>query len=952
MKTQIVIAAAMLLLSAEGYAQQKQNFQKETKQLQKLYAAYDSNIKKAHKLQKKAGIPPNEFNEQDYKNTMDPATGLVNFDNVIKLRSELKAGKYAPQKEISFISGTSGTSKFNQPWIERGPYSVGGRTRAIMFDPNDPTGKRVFAGGISGGLWVNEDPSVATNQWTPINDFWANTSISCITYDPNNTQIFYVGTGECETSDAVGSGIWKTTDGGTTWTQIFTIPASYTGTIKNGNFYINSIKVRNNNGVSEIYAGLSGGNVGITFSSGSLGSYQAGLYKSTDGGATFVRNNNLLALNTTTGNPSTVGYAIQQIEIGADNSIWLTTRSSRFSDVDSGGRIFKSTNGNDFTEIYNVGRPGSRVNIGLSKTNPNKAYALMQGYDDPSTANVEEPVRIAKTTDGGTTWVSTNDFSPVITLPNDADNGIPDNDFTRGQSFYDLVIIPDPLNDNIVYTGGIDLFKSTDGAATWTQISKWSNNNNLATLQVPTVHADQHTIIFNPFNNYATNQMLFGNDGGIYFAPNKNSLASTSSIAARNTRYNVTQFYGAVLNPTKTPADEEFLAGAQDNGTQILAGAPLANNFYTSQSYAGGDGMYPEYDDLENYQIDSYVYNNHKIYSIVNNTYVPLITTAANRNLGHFVNEIALDRNKDVFYSYRSGMTLFRTTGINTTPLSLVNTSVTVATAQTGEQISNLKVSPYTTASTTLFVGTNLGRIFKMTDANTASFVSTQLTTPVAGTISDIEFGSTENDIMVTVANYNRTSIFYSTDGGASWQNKEGNLPDMPVRTILMNPDDSNEVIIGTEAGLWATSNFLSSSPTWAQYSTGIGNVRVTSLDYRPATRTVLVSTYGRGAWTSQNSLIALGTSETKHKKLMQVYPNPSRGNAHLRFDESKYKSVDITIFDASGRIVYSKQNLKSDEEFATNLQNGNYILKAENNKQVIFTSIFMVGKKQKAEDD
>ncbi|GAB0157374.1 hypothetical protein CHRYSEOSP005_26470 [Chryseobacterium sp. Alg-005] len=945
MKTQMLIAAAMLLLSAEAHAQQKQKFKKETKRLQKLYAAYDNNIKNTHELQKKEGIPPNEFNEQDYKNTMDPATGLVNFENVIKLKNELKAGKYAPQKELSFISGGSSTSKFNQPWIERGPYSVGGRTRAIMYDPNDPAGKRVFAGGVSGGLWVNEDPSVSTNQWTPINDFWANTSISCITYDPNNSQVFYVGTGECETSDAVGSGIWKTTDGGITWTQIFTIPASYTGTIKNGNFYINSIKVRNNNGVSEIYAGVSGGSVGITFSSGSLGLYQSGLYKSTDGGATFVRNTNLMAMNTTTGNPSTAGYSIQQIEIGADNSVWLSTRSSRFSNVDSGGRIFKSADGNTFTEVYNVGVPGNRVDFALSKTNPLKAYGLLQG------ASSTEPVRIIKTTDGGATWVSTSDPSPVITLPNDADNGIPDNDFTRGQSFYDLIIIPDPLNDDIVYTGGIDLFKSLDGAATWTQISKWSNNNNLAGLQVPTVHADQHTIVFNPFNNYATNQMLFGNDGGIYFAPNKNSLSSTTSIAARNTRYNVTQFYGAVLNPTKNSGDEEFLAGAQDNGTQMLYGAPLANNFYTSQSYAGGDGMYPEYDDLENYQIDSYVYNNHKLYSIVNNTYVNLITTSANRSLGHFVNEIALDRNKDVFYSFRSGMTIFRTTGINTIPLSLTNTAVTVAAAQTSEQISNLKVSPYTTASTTLLVGTNQGRIFKMTDANTTSFVSTPLTTPVVGTISDMEFGSNENSIMVTVANYNTASIFYSTDGGSSWQNKEGNLPDMPVRTILMNPDDSNEVIIGTEAGLWATTDFLSASPTWAQYSAGIGNVRVTNLDYRPATRTVLVATYGRGAWTSQNSIISLATSETKQKKLMQVYPNPSRGNAHLRFDESKFKSVDITIFDASGRLVYTKNNLKSDEEFATGLSNGSYILKAENNKQVVFTSIFMVGKKQKAED-
>jgi hypothetical protein len=125
----------------------------------------------------------------------------------------------------------------NEPWIERGPYSVGGRTRAIMYDPNDATGKRVFAGGVSGGLWVNQDPSVSTNEWQPLSTFWANTSVVCITYDPNNPQVFYVGTGESSTTDVVGSGIWKTTDGGATWTQIFTIPVTYSSNgVRNGNF--------------------------------------------------------------------------------------------------------------------------------------------------------------------------------------------------------------------------------------------------------------------------------------------------------------------------------------------------------------------------------------------------------------------------------------------------------------------------------------------------------------------------------------------------------------------------------------------------------------------------------------------------------------------------------------------------------------------------------------------
>lgn len=927
------ILGVMLCIAGNIYAQEHTTIQASQKQLRNLYSKYDKNIKKQRKLTKSAGVPPDLYNEEDYKRTMDPVTGETNFYKLAKLNTEIAQGRYAPTQSMSFINGgASSTSKIvNEPWIERGPYSVGGRTRAIMYDPNDPTGKRVFAGGVSGGLWVNQDPSISTNEWTPISTFWANTSISCIAYDPNNTQVIYVGTGESSTSDAIGSGIWKSSDGGTTWSQIFTITSTYNGNVRSGNFYINDIKVRNNAGVSEVYAGVSG-----AYSDGAYhGLSQAGLYKSTDGGTTFTKNTSLLA-PTTSGGTSTIGYSIQQIEIGADNSVWVSTRSGLYSTIASGGRILKSADGTTFTQVYTVGNNSSRVNFTLSKTNANKVYAFMQGASSST-----EPIRIAKSIDGGTTWDSTDNITAVVTLPTAADTGIPANDFTRGQSFYDLVIATDPLDDNTVYIGGIDLFKSTDGAENWTQISKWSNNNNMAALAVSTVHADQHRIVFNPFNNYATNQMLFGNDGGIFYAANKNTIGSTGGFSARNTRYNVTQFYSAMLNPTKTPANEELLAGAQDNGSWWLYGAPLANNFLTSQAATGGDGMYTEYDDADNYEIASYVYNNH--YLLSTNTYY--LISSANRNAyGHFVNEIALDRINDTFFSYRSGLTLFRTSGLSATSSSFTNNTVTVGTAQSGEQISWMKVSPYTTASTTLFVGTNLGRVFKVTNANTASYAATLLTTPATGTISDIEFGANENEIIVTLSNYNVTSIFYSTNGGTSWLNKEGNLPDMPVRTVLQNPDDQNEVIIGTEMGVWGTTNFLSTTPTWASITGNIGNVRITNLDYRPSTRTVLVSTYGRGAWTTQNTVVSLGTNEVKSKKdEVRIYPNPSKGISHLRFDSSKYSAVDISIFDGSGRLVYSKKNVKSDEEFGQRLTPGNYVLKADAKGTTVFSGNYLV---------
>ena len=119
-------------------------------------------------------------------------------------------------------------------WEERGPDNVGGRTRTIMFDPNDATNKRVFAGGVSGGLWVNDDITDGASAWTEVN-IPQNLGISCITYDPNNTNIFYVGTGESYVfGDVNGNGVWKSIDGGANWIQVFGgVDAVIPGTISN-----------------------------------------------------------------------------------------------------------------------------------------------------------------------------------------------------------------------------------------------------------------------------------------------------------------------------------------------------------------------------------------------------------------------------------------------------------------------------------------------------------------------------------------------------------------------------------------------------------------------------------------------------------------------------------------------------------------------------------------------
>ncbi len=923
----VSLSVASLYLNAQQRTISTKVNKKYLKQIQALTKAHEKSVLDAKAHHQK---PPNEYNVSEYIATMDPNTGELYNQNYVSVREEIVAGKFRPTKNLKILGGNKNTAAKagDAKWIERGPYDVGGRVRGIMFDPNDPTGKKVWAGGVSGGLWYNNDISDPNSEWSLVDSFWANTSISCIVSDPNDPRIFYVGTGEVETGDISGLGIWKTTDGGLTWKQIFNFQGTQSGNVKNGNYHIPSIRVVNNNGVSEVYAGVAG-----TYLSDAMtymGIAQSGLYKSTDG-VNFTKLNSLL-WNTTN------GYNIQDIEVGKDNAIWVATRRTFYAGQTSGGKIFKSTDfGATFTKVYDVGNNSARVMVEVSETNPQKAYALMQG------ATSAEPVRIAKTADGGTTWISTNVANSGITLPNPIDTGQPDNDFTNGQAFYDLVIETDPQNDEHVYVGGIDSYKSTDGGATWTQYTKWSNNNLLAQAAISTVHADQHALVFNPKN---PNQFVMGNDGGLFFTPDKNVLNTRTAVQMRNNKLNITQFYHGTLNPVATYNNEQLIVGAQDNGTQMLYGAPLADGFYEDTKVYGGDGGFTAFDDQDKYLIASYIYNFHYLFGQSGMT--ALLNTSALQNAGQFINPLIVDRNLDIAYTNAnnngtSTIKLNRISGLATQPFQLVRSQVLIANVESSENLSRLYISPYTTTSSTLFIGLNSGKLYKVTNTDTTPNV-TLFSKVFPGNISDIKLGASENEIMIIVSNFNVESVFYSKDGGTSWTSKEGNLPDIPVRAIFMNPEDSNEVIIGTHFGVWGTANFQAASPTWSTYSNGLGNFKITHFDYRPTDKTILAVTYGRGAFTTSQEDMFLDTKDVQHNLLKnRVYPNPTRGPIYVKFDTKASNTADVEIFDASGKLVFTKKDVKSDEEFNIgNLPTSNYVLKVLQGGSTVYSAMII----------
>ena len=977
------------------------------------------NLSKAER--KKIELPPNKYSEKMWELSMNPVEGKPNIEKLFELQYKQRKMRFESPR-VQLVPGESKEME----WKSRGPSNVGGRTKGLMFDPNDSSSETVYAGGVSGGLFKNTNISNPNSTWEHITKgIPENIPVSSITFDPNNTNIFYVGTGESYTgAEALGNGLWKSSDQGKTWSNVFggksetevsyispgnnvvvnspenLGPYSYVaaafgpsltknpitknlilandgstdgdtsdgigGTVTdacqallsgnasamNGNialiergdcsfiskvktaqdagaqavivinrddgsqtnwtgapivmggtegagdikipsimistsdgarlknalksssvnvtlieehstskgttvipgiFYINDVAVRDNNGVSEVFI-AAGTSSHRDAASHIFGADDYGIWMSNDAGSSWKKIPAYIE-------GTTILYQPMDLEISpSTNKLWAST-TQNFRGTGAGNIIVLNNNGTSFINKHTI-ENGRRTEIEIASNGD--IYALA------SVGVAGAPVTIIK---------STNEFAsaPVdITLPNDADGNITADDFTRGQSFYDLLIESDPQNPNNIFAGGINLFKSktagvnSSGANPWNQMSHWYGG-----FGQVYAHADQHGAAFSKFDS---SKKVFGNDGGVYYSVSESNGAET--ISSRNNNFITSQFYTIGVAPSKmfenitkqvsgrdlsnrttsnltiSGMTDAFIGGLQDNGTQLLANK--TGGISKGYDVSGGDGAASMFSQDINkpYFVTNYVYNRYvDVYDFQSNQLFQINSESTSN--GDFINIQALDSKFGIIYSNYSGDNGFQIVAYvgwddfkeadRTTNAS----KLTLSNSQMFSNVSALTVSPYGSDSSTLMVGLENGYVLKVENANTNSPTWTNLTGgSFLGSVSDIEFGANENEIFVTFHNYAVDNVFYSSDGGQNWESKEGDLPDLPVRCILQNPIVPNEVIIGTDLGVWYTKNFKDSSPNWKQGFNGMSDVRVTDMDMRDD-YAVFASTYGRGVFSS-----------------------------------------------------------------------------------------------------
>ncbi|MBP7532988.1 MAG: T9SS type A sorting domain-containing protein [Chitinophagales bacterium] len=759
---------------------------------------------------------PDQAIKQDYLMRYDPAINRVPTERLIAAQTSSQNYTNSITQQPPPGSQPPTPTSITMSWDNMGPNNVGGRTRTLLVDKNISTNERVWAAGVGGGLWRCNNISSSTYSWTKVNDMFDNLAVTTIAQNPTNPQTMYFGTGEGWFNvDAIqGAGIWRSTNGGTTWARL-------SSTNNSNFFFVNKMVVATN---GDVYAAT-----------------RNGVFRSKT--ATDPTNN--LAWELVLGGSGVSGY---DLEIAANGTIYASIGSAFAT-----GSVYKSTTGNasSWTQI-NTGLPTSalhRIELACAPSNANVVYAMVAGttYTLSSCGGIGYMFRgVFKTTDAGANWTP-------CAFPIDADPCIAENnDLTRGMSWYCMALAVDPNNANTVYAGGIDLFKSTNSGSNWTQISQWEGN-----YGYQNVHADQHAIVFNPGSSAV---IYFTNDGGIFRTATGTN--ATPTLVARNKNYNVTQFYAGAIKNSST----EFyvLAGAQDNGTQKFT----INATNSPTTYAsGGDGGFCHIDQLNPlYQFTANTGNNLMRSVDEGNTFYYLPSNGS----GRFINPSDYDDQNKIMYSGGNSGELIRRT--NLTAATPPDPQTILIPDISGKSVSHVKISPNN--PTTVYVAAGAissgtfvePRVVKLTGANGIAIpvqdITASITLPAGTNISCVEVQpGNEQHIIITISNFGNFSKVYETNnGGTNWVEigKTSNLlSDIPVYWAMFDPFNPDRVLLATDVGVWSTLNLDGVNTLWSPSNIGLANARVDMLVLRPADKTVIAVTHGRGVYKSSSLIPA-----------------------------------------------------------------------------------------------
>jgi photosystem II stability/assembly factor-like uncharacterized protein len=722
-------------------------------------------------------------------------------------------------------------------WSPLGPGNIGGRTRTLAIHPDHP--ETMWVGGVSGGVWKTTDGGAS---WRPIADEIANIAVNSMALDPEDPDTLYVGTGEGYFREIErgtwlplrGAGVWKTSDGGAIW-------ALLESTNTPDFYWVNDLVISPHD-ANRIYAAT-----------------RRGVFQSDNAGTSWKR---IL-------DPDINGGCLD-LALRTDQEVdWVFASCGTFAQATVYRR--KMGGSNQWSAV--LSEPGmGRTSLAIAPSNQDVIYALSaSNVPGPNEVFEQGLHAVYRSSAGGRegSWrvqVDNTDPNKVNTLlltnPVIASLVECGEEGPNGWSkmgWYCNVIAVDPIDPEVVWAGGVDLFRSDDGGRNWGPTSYWWGRN----FGPKFAHADQHAVVFHPdYNGTSNTTMFMANDGGIFRTDNPRAEIgrdvaaicdpNQSSVLMMdlNNNLGITQFYhGAPF-----PGGDAYLGGTQDNGT-LLGNDVLGGDGW--QHIKGGDGGYVAIDPVN----PNIVYAESQRFGFARSTDGGVTFEDATNGVIFddptiwvpelerdflFITPLVMDPNQPQRL-WAGGRRLWRTDD------GASNWSAASTEPLGSGRVSSLAVAPRN--SQIALAGTTDGFVHRSDEALAADGATVwESSRPREGFVSSLAFEPGSSQVVyATYAGFGGEHVWRSNDGGVNWEAIDGGgstaIPDVPVHSIVVDPNDPRRLYLGTDLGVFTSIN---GGRTWAVENTGFSNAVTEWLAMgsdEHGNPVLFAFTHGRGAW-------------------------------------------------------------------------------------------------------
>ncbi len=718
-------------------------------------------------------------------------------------------------------------------------YGGAGRINSIALHPDDQT--TVFAGAASGGLWKSTDDG---STWEHMTDHEPVLGVSRILIHPEDPDTMYIATGDGDGADTYSIGVLKSTDGGNTWSTVGWNNITQSDRIRI--FHL----VMNQEDPSTL-----------------LASTDQGLYKSSNGGSDW-----------------------KQVASGRFGDIeYHPTDTSIVYTIDADDHLFmRSTDGgNSFSAVLSGTPPQNdvgRMEIGVSPDDPSRVYFIA---GDASTQGF---YGLYRSDDAGQSFFQTANSPNLLGYSADGSG-------SGGQAWYDLAIAVSPKNADYVYTGGINIWRSTDGGYSFDIKTHWWGDQNL-----PEVHADQHHLSFDQ-----NGRLWAGNDGGVFRSPLVGDQWTDLSDGLH-----IAQIYR--LGQAEQDA-ELIITGWQDNGTN-LRNAPA-----TWYRVIGGDGM----ECVISHSDPSIMYGTIYYGQLYRST-----------DKGSSFSKIVYSDSSNSVHESGGWVTPYTMNPQNSDALIIGKKELyrTMDGGDTWSQFSsgmgtgNFQTIGRCESAPDHIYAAKRSELWKK-DGSGTSFQSRDNGLPVSQlSITHVEAHKGDpNQAWVTFSGYQSAEkVYYTDDGGVTWANRSNGLPNVPVNCVVHEPG-TQRVYVGTDLGVYYREDGMAE---FKPFNKGLPNVIVNELAIHNGAQKLRAASYGRGLWESELRGDEPTSIEARSQNgSLEVYPNPSKGQLNGKL-EGELGTIQLDVRDAAGRSVHQVEVNGDRERFRLDLgqlESGLYFL-------------------------